>query len=240
MDKRCKAVLLATPSYCIGPIHRMRQACIAYMAVTPNIDRELIRLEAQPISDMEVREHCQLLADIEVEDVVSQYLRSTKETNNLPFNPTYYFPDHYKSASSYKRDLNVCLALSSYSLLYKEGSPIPEPKNVGECRALLELIRGTYVEIYTAHSIVDIATQEEVQEVSTAAIQVRDMTDAFIEAYINTGEVYLSAASLFSNRGSLLVNSILGNPSMVSGLNTSILLSAMRHFGHEPHHFWEI
>lgn len=238
MDTRTKAMLIASKSYAISEI--LKRSNLMFFMSIPNVDRKLWGFSKGSHSDSEVRAMAQLVADLELEDVVERLDKEVREESIHSLGLEDSSLDKLRASKSFRRDVNLRMALSSYTLLYKDGRVLSLPNNPSEARSFMEDIRGKHLEVYTGYSLIELGTLERIKEVIVSAIKIRDMSDALIEHYLATGEVYLEASCMFFNKGSNLLEASMGDANNLYGMSLSFLVGAMRRLGYEPNQFWKV
>jgi septum formation protein len=238
VDNRTKGILIASPSYSVSEV--LKRANLMFMSSYPDVDRSLWNIAKGSHSDKEVREASQLVADLELENVIEKLDKELSGLSSFSLPLEESSLEKIFSSSSFRRDVKLQLAISSYTLLYKEGRILVLPNNAEEARRFMEDIRGRHIEVYTAFSLLDIDTRQSIKEVVVSGIKIRDMTDALIEHYLSTAEVYLSASSMFFNKGSSFIEASIGDPNNLYGMSLDFLLRSMRVLGYEVNQFWKV
>ena len=104
-------------------------------------------------------------------------------------------PDHMVRRLSREKALAVAAAeslLSGYyvaadSTVVLDGESIAKPADAEEARSMLRRLRGTTHQVITGYTIYDAATGRCITDASAADVQMRDFTDAEMEASIASG-----------------------------------------------------
>lgn len=111
------------------------------------------------------------------------------------------------------------------------GKPITQE----DAWATLRRLRGQYHYVYTAITIWDTQTDKVVEDLATTQLQMRDYSDAEIEAYIATGDPFDKAGSYaIQHKEFAPVTDLSGCYANVMGLPLCHLVRALRKFGIEP------
>jgi septum formation protein len=110
-----------------------------------------------------------------------------------------------------------------------------KPADPAEARAMLRQLRGRTHQVYTALTVIDSDSGEQVTDAAVTDVPMRGYSDAEIEAYIASGDPFDKAGGYaIQNSGFRPVNLTDGCFANVVGLPLCHLLRTLRRFGVEP------
>ena len=142
---------------------------------------------------------------------------------------------------SARKAMHVCGQLTENALIIAadtvvalQGLVLGKPQDADEAREMLRFLQGKLHSVYTGvtliHKVEDGLTLKYI--VDNTSVRMRPLTDAEIQAYIDTGEPFGKAgAYAIQERGSLLVESIEGDYNTVVGLPLVKVYQALQGFG---------
>ena len=78
--------------------------------------------------------------------------------------------------------------LSADTTVSLEGEILAKPADAGEARSMLTRLRGRSHQVYTAIALIDLETGEQITDLATTEVPMRNYSDAEMEAYIATGD----------------------------------------------------
>lgn len=113
------------------------------------------------------------------------------------------------------------VSLGADTVVVHDGRVLGKPGHPAEATAMLRRLAGARHHVITAVSAATMEGSEQVLEsiVETALVRFLPLTDAEIDAYVDSGEPLDKAgAYAIQGRGALLVESIEGHPTTVVGL----------------------
>jgi septum formation protein len=113
------------------------------------------------------------------------------------------------------------VALGADTVVVHDGKVLGKPAHPAEARSMLRRLAATRHHVLSAVAVVAVEGNETMSEstVETAVVRFLPLTEAEIDAYVDSGEPFGKAgAYAIQGRGSLLVESIEGHPTTVIGL----------------------
>lgn len=131
------------------------------------------------------------------------------------------------------------LIVACDSMFLFEGQLQGKPHNAQVARERLQAMSGKSGELYTGHTVIDLASGQSASKVDHATVYFDNFTAEDIEAYIATGEP-LQVAGTFTLEGfgSAFISRIEGNPSCVQGLSMPTLRTLFSELGVPMHEVW--
>jgi len=78
--------------------------------------------------------------------------------------------------------------LSADTTVSLDGEILAKPTTAVEARSMLVRLRGRSHQVYTAIMLIDLETGEQITDLATTEVPMRDYSDAEMEAYIATGD----------------------------------------------------
>lgn len=85
-------------------------------------------------------------------------------------------------------------------------------------------MRGRSGELFTGHSLIDVTGDRHADATAVSTVHFADISDAEIEAYVNTGEpLEVAGAFTIDGLGGPFVESIVGDPGTVVGVSLPLL-----------------
>jgi septum formation protein len=132
------------------------------------------------------------------------------------------------------------LVLGCDSLLDVDGEAMGKQGDPEAAWALWRRLAGRTATLYTGHCLLGAASGRRVVEVAASAVRFDAPTDAELEAYLATGEPFVTAGGFtVEGRGAPFVESIDGHPSAVMGLSLPVLRRLLGAFGVAITDLWE-
>jgi septum formation protein len=117
-----------------------------------------------------------------------------------------------------------CLVLAADTVVVQENSILGKPSDREEASAMLRCLSGQVHQVVTGVAVVRTLDREIVSVARTTRVRFRELSDSWIEWYLNTGEPFGKAgAYAIQGAGALLVDSIDGSWTNVVGLPLEIL-----------------
>lgn len=113
------------------------------------------------------------------------------------------------------------VALGADTAIVHDGAVLGKPAHPAEARSMLQRLSGKTHHVVSGVAVATIDSGKLVEEslVESALIRFSAVTDAEIDAYVDTGEpLDRAGAYAIQERGGLLVDSIDGHPTTVVGL----------------------
>ncbi len=112
------------------------------------------------------------------------------------------------------------------SVMEFDGEPHGKPLNRETALERLKLMSGGAGHLHTGHSVIWIKgeNREEVSQITTTEVVFHKMTDAEINAYVETGEpLHVAGSFTLDSLGGPFIKEIHGDPSNVIGLSLPTL-----------------
>jgi len=117
-----------------------------------------------------------------------------------------------------------CLVLAADTVVVQENSILGKPSDREEASAMLRSLSGRLHQVVTGVAVVRTSDREIVSVARTTRVRFRELSDSWIEWYLNTGEPFGKAgAYAIQGAGALLIDSIDGSWTNVVGLPLEIL-----------------
>jgi septum formation protein len=118
------------------------------------------------------------------------------------------------------------VVLGCDSLLAFDGQIFGKPDGHEDARKRWQAMRGRDGVLHTGHCLIDLAGNRAVEEVASTTVRFADLTDAEIDAYVDSGEpLDVAGAFKMDGLGGPFVERIEGDPSTIIGLS----LPTLRH-----------
>ena len=125
-----------------------------------------------------------------------------------------------------------CLVLGADTIVECEGRCLGKPADAAEARAMLRALSGCTHQVVTGVALVDAATGRAEADAAVTDVTFRELTDAEIAAYVESGEPFGKAgAYAVQGLAALFVEGIQGSPSNVIGLPLTLVQDLLRRFG---------
>ncbi len=125
-----------------------------------------------------------------------------------------------------------CLVLGADTIVECEGRCLGKPADAAEARAMLRALSGRTHQVVTGVALVDAATGRAEADAAVTDVTFRELTDAEIAAYVESGEPFGKAgAYAIQGLAALFVEAIHGSPSNVIGLPLTLIQDLLRRFG---------
>ncbi len=123
------------------------------------------------------------------------------------------------------------LIIASDTVVYSDCI-LGKPRSREEAKAMLKALSGKKHEVFTGIALVHVANNQKIVDFACTEVTFNVLTDAEIDAYLNTGEADDKAGAYgIQGFGALLVNEIKGDFFNVMGLPLSKLNSMLKtHF----------
>ena len=87
------------------------------------------------------------------------------------------------------------IILASDTVVSIDGEPLGKPRDAADARSMLRRLRGRTHQVYTAITLIDLASDRSITEVACSDVPMRASTDDEIEAYIDTGDPFDKAGA---------------------------------------------
>ena len=114
-----------------------------------------------------------------------------------------------------------------------EGEPLGKPLTRERAIQRAKLLRGNSGVLYTGHCIIDTTRDVEISDIAATRVHFADMSDAEIEAYVDTGEPLNVAGGFTLDRKSApFIARVEGETSNVIGLSLPLLKRAFNSLGY--------
>jgi septum formation protein len=115
------------------------------------------------------------------------------------------------------------LVVGCDSVLALDGSAHGKPADADEARARWRMMRGRSGVLHTGHCLITPGGHEQVRDAATT-VHFADLTDAEIEAYVETGEpLHVAGAFTVDGLGGAFVRGVEGDHHNVVGLSLPLL-----------------
>jgi septum formation protein len=135
-------------------------------------------------------------------------------------------------AESAGRSYLDAIIIAADTLVAFEDKVLGKPKSKEEAKAMLQALSGKENDVITGVTILDTANGKIVTFHDTARVFIKDISEATIDAYIETGEPMDKAgAYAVQGIGGVLVERIDGDFFTVMGLPLSKLADRLKDFG---------
>ena len=131
------------------------------------------------------------------------------------------------------------LILGCDSVLVIEDEIYGKPANTKEAIARWQKMRGQVGELYTGHTLIDLAKNKTLVLCRMTKVHFAPVNDQEIEAYVSTGEP-LKCAGCFAieGKGGLFIEKIEGCHTNVIGLSLPLLRVMLNNLGYQVSNFW--
>ena len=124
------------------------------------------------------------------------------------------------------------LVLGADTIVECDGRSWGQPADAAEAWTTLRALSGRTHRVVTGVAVVDVRSGREETGTAVTEVTFRDLPDAEISAYVETGEPFGKAgAYAVQGLGGLLVEGIRGSPSNVIGLPVTLVQDLLRRFG---------
>ncbi len=135
--------------------------------------------------------------------------------------------------------VNDSLVLGCDSVLVVANEIHGKPRDRDEAFSRWQQMRGNQGTLYTGHALIDQTRSTQVVRCGITQVYFGRVTDAQIQAYIDTGEP-LACAGCFAleGKGSALVDKIEGCHSNVIGLSLPLLRSMLAELSYDLSSYW--
>ncbi len=85
--------------------------------------------------------------------------------------------------------------LASDTVVSLDGEPLGKPRDTAEARAMLRRLRGVTHQVYTAITLLDLASDRSLTDLAASDVRMRAYTDEEIEAYLASGDPFDKAGA---------------------------------------------
>jgi septum formation protein len=124
------------------------------------------------------------------------------------------------------------LVLGADTIVECEGRALGKPADAAEALAMLRALSGRTHQVVTGVALVDAASGRAETAAAVTDVTFRELSEAEIAAYVETGEPLGKAgAYAIQGLGGLFVEGIRGSPSNVVGLPITLVADLLRRFG---------
>ncbi|BAY94900.1 MULTISPECIES: Maf family protein [unclassified Tolypothrix] len=131
------------------------------------------------------------------------------------------------------------LIMGCDSVLALNGEIHGKPANVEEAIARWKIMQGSFGDLYTGHSLIDLTQNLTVVKCQVTRVYFGKMSDRDIQAYVATGEpLKCAGAFAIEGFGSFFVEKIAGCHSNVIGLSLPLLRHMLAELGYNAVDFW--
>jgi MAF protein len=127
------------------------------------------------------------------------------------------------------------ILLAADTTVSLDGEILAKPADAVEARSMLTRLRGRSHHVYTAITLIDLETGEQITDLATTEVPMRDYSDAEVEAYIATGDSLDKAGGYAIQHGGFNpVAKMNGCYANVVGLPLCHVARSLRALGVEP------
>lgn len=131
------------------------------------------------------------------------------------------------------------LIMGCDSVLALHGEIHGKPANVDEAIARWKIMQGSFGDLYTGHTLIDLTQNRTVVKCQVTRVYFGKMSDRDIQAYVATGEpLKCAGAFAIEGFGSFFVEKIEGCHSNVIGLSLPLLRHMLAELGYNAVDFW--
>ncbi|BAY32063.1 maf protein [Nostoc carneum NIES-2107] len=131
------------------------------------------------------------------------------------------------------------LIMGCDSVLALNGEIHGKPANVDEAIARWKIMQGSFGDLYTGHTLIDLTQNRTVVKCQVTRVYFGKMSDRDIQAYVATGEpLKCAGAFAIEGFGSFFVEKIEGCHSNVIGLSLPLLRHMLAELGYNAVDFW--
>ena len=124
------------------------------------------------------------------------------------------------------------LVLGADTIVECDGRSWGQPANAAEAWTTLRALSGRTHRVVTGVAVVDVRSGRAESGAAVTEVTFRELSDAEIAAYVETGEPFGKAgAYAVQGLGGLWVEGIRGSPSNVIGLPVTLVQDLLRRFG---------
>ncbi len=140
------------------------------------------------------------------------------------------------AASAFRLQPSALIIVASDTIVSLDGEPLGKPRDAEEARSMLKRLRHRAHQVYTAVTLIDTRTNQNITDLAATDVPMRNYTDTEIEAYIAGGDPFDKAgAYAIQHTGFHPVDQLTGCFANVMGLPVCHLVRALRRLGIEPH-----
>lgn len=131
------------------------------------------------------------------------------------------------------------LVLGCDSVLELDGEPLGKPHTPEEAARRWQAMRGRTGVLVTGHTLIEVATGQEVSASASTTVHFADIDDAEIEAYVATGEpLHVAGAFTVDGLGGAFVTGIEGDHHNVVGVSLPLVRELTADLGHRWTELW--
>jgi septum formation protein len=173
----------------------------------------------------------------EILEMVGFSFRTTKSNVIEKFNPRLSPRGQAESLSQQKAEAVAerykdAIIIASDTVVAIDNESIGKPEDVADAKRLLRKLHGRIHSVYTAFTIIDIATKKTVTKSVQTKVSIRKMTPREIDWYVASGEPMDKAgAYAIQGRGAIFIEKIEGDYFNVVGLPIASLIEELKKFG---------
>jgi len=175
------------------------------------------------------------------EDPASMVTRLSREkalfarATQIAPSPTRFASGVYEDARTTQLSSYPTILLTADTTVSLDGEILGKPADAAAARSMLARLRGRSHQVFTAVTLIDTATGQEVTDLGVTDVPMRDYSDAEMEAYIATGDPFDKAGSYaIQHDGFNPVTRLRGCYANVVGLPLCHITRSLRALGVEP------
>jgi septum formation protein len=115
-----------------------------------------------------------------------------------------------------------------------QGESLGKPLTRARAIQRAKLLRGNSGILYTGHCIIDTEKEIEISDIAATRVHFADMSDAEIEAYVDTGEpLNVAGGFTLDGKSAPFIAKVEGETSNVIGLSLPLLKKAVTSLGYD-------
>jgi septum formation protein len=129
-------------------------------------------------------------------------------------------------------DVSDAVVIGCDSVLELDGQVYGKPHDAAEAVRRWQMMRGRSGVLHTGHCLVDTVDGREISRSADTVVHFAELSDAEIEAYVDTGEpLHVAGAFTLDGLGGAFVTGIEGDPHNVVGISLPLLRTMLAELG---------
>ncbi len=125
------------------------------------------------------------------------------------------------------------------SMFVFDGAVWGKPSGPAEATARIRSMRNREGELITGHHLVDLSSGARRSALAATVVRFGPMTDAEVDAYVETGEpLHVAGSFTLDGRSAPFVEGVVGDHTNVVGLSLPLLRSMLADLGRSVVEFW--